>query len=78
MDHVLNNGAAHRKQMYPKIKRRRGSGYGFYLWLKKQGFPQDEFQLLCMTCNWGKKMNGGVCPHKTDPVGHPMPVRKEN
>jgi len=75
MDHVLNNGAAHRREMYPKAKSRLGSGYGFYLWLKKRGFPQDEFQLLCMTCNWGKRMNKGICPHKSDPVGHPLPLR---
>lgn len=70
VDHVLNNGAAHRR--YLKMS---GAGHTFYLWLKKQGFPQEDFQLLCMQCNWGKKMNGGICPHQTDPTGHPLPKR---
>ena len=26
------------------------------------GFPAN-YQILCANCNWGKEMNGGVCPH---------------
>jgi hypothetical protein len=29
----------------------------------KTGFP-DGYQVLCMNCNWGKRMNKGICPHK--------------
>lgn len=25
---------------------------------------RSNFQLLCANCNWGKKMNNGICPHK--------------
>lgn len=53
IDHVGNNGAIHRKKI----------GSGFYRWLKKNGFPKNDFQCLCMNCNFGKRMNGGVCPH---------------
>ena len=32
--------------------------------LRRQG-PQDRYQLLCANCNFGKLMNGGVCPHQS-------------
>ena len=32
-------------------------------WLVSQGFP-DGFQVLCMNCNLGRSINGGVCPHE--------------
>jgi|SRR3990170_2753454 len=32
-------------------------------WLVSQGFP-DGFQVLCMNCNLGRSINGGVCPHQ--------------
>jgi hypothetical protein len=56
MDHVENDGAAHRRQI--------GDGSdALILWLKKNGFPAG-FQVLCANCNHGKRVNGGVCPHK--------------
>lgn len=54
IDHVGNDGNVHRKAI--------GRGTSIYLWLKKNGFPPG-FQVLCMNCNFGKRMNGGVCPH---------------
>jgi hypothetical protein len=30
-----------------------------------RNFP-DDYQVLCMNCNWGKHRNGGVCPHKEE------------
>ncbi len=56
IDHVKNDGHAHRK----RIGR---SGKSLCLWLKKEGFPSG-FQILCSNCNQGKKRNGGICPHK--------------
>ena len=59
IDHVDNNGAQERKSgLYS------GSGYGFYRWLRKTGFPPG-YQVLCMNCQVGKHKNGGVCPHQT-------------
>ena len=55
IDHVNNDGAAHRKVT-------KGSGYKTYLWIVMNEFP-DGFQTLCHNCNMGKSMNGGVCPH---------------
>jgi len=59
IDHIDNNGAQERKSgLYA------GSGYGFYRWLRKSGFPPG-YQVLCMNCQIGKHKNGGVCPHQT-------------
>jgi hypothetical protein len=33
-----------------------------YLWIIKQGFP-DCYRILCLNCNRGRWLNGGVCPH---------------
>jgi len=55
LDHVNNDGAAHRKV----IDRRK-----LYKWLQREGYPPG-FQVLCMNCNFGKARNGGVCPHQT-------------
>lgn len=55
IDHVNNNGSAHRKEM--------GNSSRVYDWLIKSGFPEG-FQVLCWNCNIGKHMNGGThCPH---------------
>lgn len=55
IDHIYNDGKEHRKTV--------SSGLSMYTWLKKQGFPQDRYQLLCQNCNWGKRLYG-ICPHK--------------
>jgi len=58
IDHIDNNGAEERKSgLYS------GSGYSFYRWLRKTGFPSG-YQVLCMNCQVGKHKNGGVCPHQ--------------
>lgn len=62
MDHINNDGAAHRREINPKHFES-GTGVKLYAWLKRHGFPPG-FQVLCMNCNFGKKMNGGICPHK--------------
>lgn len=58
IDHKNNDGYAMRKYSgHPR------TGAQFYRWLIDNDFP-DGFQLLCMNCNWGKAMNGGICPHQ--------------
>ncbi len=59
MDHVNNDGSAHRKT--PE----HGTGNGFYIWLKRNGWPSG-FQILCHNCNFAKSAHG-ECPHKTTP-----------
>lgn len=58
IDHINNDGWMHRKTLGDK-----GNGSNFKRWLKAQGFPPG-YQILCMNCNFGKRMNGGICPHK--------------
>lgn len=60
IDHVANDGAAHRRSLPGLIGK---GGSSFFDWLVRQGFPKG-FQTLCRNCNWGKHANGGVCPHQ--------------
>jgi len=58
LDHEDNNSAQHRRSIF------NGSRTGaIYRWLLKHHFPPG-FQVLCMNCKFGKRMNGGICPHK--------------
>lgn len=55
IDHVLNDGHIDRK------KNLRGTS--FYRKVIASGLP-STYQILCMNCNFGKKITGGVCPHQ--------------
>lgn len=57
IDHMLNNGSQMRREGV------HGHSTQFYRWLKKNSFPPN-FQVLCMNCQFGKRMNGGICPHQ--------------
>lgn len=58
LDHINNDGSIERRK------------YGNHVveWqeLKKRNWPKDRHQLLCANCNYGKRMNNGVCPHKSN------------
>ena len=56
VDHVNNDGHLDRKAGR--------SGASMYRKIIKEGLP-ETYQILCMNCNFGKKVNGGVCPHIT-------------
>ncbi len=58
IDHINGGGAKHRKSLGIL-----GGGTNFYKWLKKEGFPQGEYQLLCHNCNQALGAYG-YCPHK--------------
>lgn len=58
IDHINCGGNKHRQ-----IIGNRG-GTGFYRWLIKNNFP-IEYQVLCMNCQFGRKHNNGICPHKS-------------
>lgn len=63
LDHVDNNGAAHRKN----LRQKKGGKQNFYQWLKKQGWPNDpRLRVLCWNCNMGKRDNQGRCPRLGD------------
>ena len=57
IDHVANDGAAHRREANLHAGR-------IYGWLKKNNYP-DGFQVLCYNCNLAKAHHGGECPHQT-------------
>ena len=53
IDHINEDGAAHRRQLW-NTSRGRGGG-GIYHWLRARGFPSG-FQTLCFNCNTIKHM----------------------
>ena len=59
LDHIKGGGNEHRRAIFGRIR----AGVDFYLWLKRQGFPQDEYQLLCHNCNFARG-HYGRCPHE--------------
>lgn len=48
-----------------KIHKKIGYGADFYRWLYRNDYPKDNFQCLCMNCNFAKGMYG-KCPHQTE------------
>ena len=66
VDHINNDGAAHRRSMSSTGKQCGGGSNRFYTWLRQNGFPKDNFQLLCSNCNAGKA-KFGICPHLITP-----------
>lgn len=55
LDHINNDGALERRTT-------RG-GTPMLAKIKKLGWPKDRDQLLCANCNFGRHINGGICPH---------------
>jgi len=60
--HIAGDGAAHRKSLFGKSYI---AGYRFYRWLKRNGFPKDNFELNCWNCNASKDIYG-YCPHERE------------
>ena len=60
LDHVENDGATFRRQI---LGSRNCAGAKTYAWLHRHGYPAG-YQVLCMNCQFGKRMNHGVCPHQ--------------
>lgn len=54
IDHINGGGTQHRKEIGK-------AGHSFYQWLKTNNYP-EEFQVLCMNCNFAKGKYG-YCPH---------------
>ena len=53
LDHINGDGSQHRKM----------TGSLTYLWLRKRGWPKDNYRLLCMNCNFARGRYG-YCPHE--------------
>ena len=56
MDHIHGGGKKHREE----INCLRSISFNRYL--IEHNFP-DDVQVMCMNCNCGRQVNGGVCPH---------------
>ena len=56
IDHINGGGSKARRQGGPV-------GNYLYLWLKRHGWPKDNYRLLCMNCNFAMGIFGG-CPHE--------------
>jgi hypothetical protein len=56
LDHVNGGGKSHRSRVG-------GGGAHLYADLKRRGWPQGEYQLLCFNCNTAK-FYYGTCPHQ--------------
>ena len=54
IDHVNGGGNVHRKTV---------STRQIYQFLRKNGYPKDDYQLLCANCNMAKERPNG-CPHQ--------------
>lgn len=55
LDHINNDGNKLTKNQRKHL----------YNWVIKNNFPAD-LQTMCYNCNYGKRVNGGVCPHETE------------
>lgn len=60
IDHINGGGSKHRKLIC------RGGGNVFYVWLKKNNYPEG-FQVLCMNCQFIKRDINGECSHNGRP-----------
>jgi hypothetical protein len=59
VDHKLNDGAEHRKEM---------GRDNIYNYIIKNNFPKDRFQLLCYNCNCAKDLDYTGYPYKPKPM----------
>lgn len=59
LDHINNDGAAHRKEIGEGTRR-------LYEWLKKNNYPEGLLRVSCQNCNSGRYRNGGICPHEVE------------
>ena len=67
IDHKKGGGLKHRRQLEKHLNYNHGTVGGSYMyrWLKKNGFPKRDFQLLCMNCNFARG-HYGHCPHEME------------
>lgn len=59
IDHINNDGAAHRKEIGIT------AGVKFYKWMRRNNWPIG-FRILCRNCNWSAHLHNGTCTHKLE------------
>ena len=62
VDHIEGHGNEHRRKLFGRSQ----SGWQFYAWLIREGFPSG-FQILCFNCNMSKAKHG-KCVHLGAPI----------
>ena len=60
IDHINDNGREHGTGK----KNGKYKGVALYRFLIKNNYPTG-IQTACFNCNMGRRINGGICPHKT-------------
>ncbi len=50
LDHINNDGQQHRRSLGIN------GGVTLYRWLRRNGWPKDNYQLLCTSCNYVKEL----------------------
>ncbi len=63
-DHIFNGGTAHRRanKFNPTVRLVRRAFRLNGVW------PSDVYQVLCSTCNHGRRISGGLCPHSKEVI----------
>lgn len=56
IDHINGDGAQHRRSLGGSDQ----SGSTFYALLRRLGYPQDKYRLLCSNCNSGRMKSRGM------------------
>jgi hypothetical protein len=64
LDHIEGGGNTER---FAFFKNKYIAGHHMARELRLRGFPPG-YQVLCMNCNFGRRMNGGICPHAKKPL----------
>lgn len=62
INHKHGGGRQHRLSLKGNA---RVGGVNFYFWLRKQGWPQEDYDLHCFNCNCAKGFLG-YCPHERE------------
>ena len=70
IDHLAGGGCQHRREL-------RGGGPGFYRWLKQRNFP-DGYQVLCMNCQFIKRIENQEIFRKPEPLLRPQDSNGQN
>ena len=69
LDHINDDGVGERRKLSRgKRYNAYGSGANFYVWLKRNGYPEG-LRVLCFNCNCARAHNKGICPHQEMLVG---------
>lgn len=66
IDHIISGRG--------KDDRRKWRGVNFYLRLRKLGYPQKMFRILCWNCNCSRGLRG-YCPHTKESINEKVTVR---